>query len=125
MGCRPSAPPVDPCGPSTVERDGPTYDISVPADTIVIFDLGGNSFKADEDPFSDVYDRNGTYVRTLIGDRTGDTCVSNERQLAMSESFATCICSRRPTSRDPSDTDLFLAVVPSTARSPRQRQTLP
>jgi hypothetical protein len=66
--------------------DGPTYDFSVPANTTIVFELGGNGLKSDEDPFWDVYDQNGGYVRTLIGSRAGG-CVSNQRSFTISGSF--------------------------------------
>lgn len=46
--------------------------------------LGGNGLRRYEDPFWDVYrESDGAYVGTLIGNRTGGNCVSNEKSFTI------------------------------------------
>src|SRR5262245_17021422 len=58
--------------------DGPTFDFDVPAERLIVFQLGGNGLKPNEDPFWDVFDESGRWVRTLMGSRAGGNCVSDQ-----------------------------------------------
>jgi hypothetical protein len=69
--------------------DGPTYDFSLPADTSIGFQLGGNGLNPVSAPYWDVFDQNGAFIKRVTGNRAGSNCVSNQTFFSDSGSLNT------------------------------------
>jgi hypothetical protein len=73
----------------TDDVNGGTYDFSLPSDTTIGFQLGGNGVNPVSAPYWDVFDQSGALINRMTANRAGSNCVSNQKFFTDSGSLNT------------------------------------